>query len=341
MKIERSLPLYLIFWINVVWAIDTSYVDYKENTELIQKRAGNDIKLNCGIKGLLSEEPISGMQFNWYFKACRYIAHPKSCYTQSIQPEHWRHLPCDKNYCQSFLYIKNLTEENSGFYKCTIYPYKLNDVTTLDIQLVRTYQLDVKNSTVLAPEFLDAFPENKTASIGSQVVFQCRVQSQVHPTVKWFKRLSNTDVAMEFNLGVDNFNSHIVQYNGGIYELLETAREKSVDDDIYLSKLILNGIRKQNEGFYACVAISYKGYKIREAFLRVDDEMDYQSDDVNYWDDYDVNEEKPRQERFWMFFLMPLGLAMIPISIWLCYVVSKKNSDGRFTFVDEEQSLHL
>ncbi|XP_055848325.1 fibroblast growth factor receptor-like 1 [Episyrphus balteatus] len=337
MIIERSLLLHFIFWINTVYIVDTSYIDYSENTELIQQRAGNDIQLNCGIRGLLSEHPINGMQFNWYFKPCGDDSYQKSCH--SVRSETWSHLPCDKNYCQSLLHLKNLTEKDSGLYKCTIYPYKLDDVTTLDIQLVRTYQLDVKNSTELVPEFLDGFPENKTAAIGSQVVFQCRVQSQVHPTIKWFKRIPDIGAGMEYNLGQENFNSHIVQYNGGIYELLQTAREKNVDDEIYLSKLILNGIRSQDEGFYACVAISYRGHRIREAFLRVEDYMDYQGDEGNYWEDYDASDEGPQPKSFWMFFLMPLGLAMIPILIWLCYVVNKKKSHDNLRFDDEEQSL--
>lgn len=339
MIIERLLLLHIIFWVNTVWIASSSYIDYSEHTELIQQKAGNDIKLNCGNRGLLRDTPINGMQFNWYFKPCSDDSHQRSCH--NIRKERWTHLQCDNNNCQSLLHLKNLTELNSGLYKCTIYPYKLNDVTTLDIQLVRTYQLDVKNSTVLVPEFLDAFPENKTASTGSQVVFQCRVQSQVHPTIKWFKRIPDIDAAMEYNLGQENFNSHIVQYNGGIYELLQTAREKNVDNEIYLSKLILNGVRIQDEGFYACVAISYRGHRIREAFLRVENEMDYQSDDTNYWDEYDASDQRPQPERFWMFFLMPLGLAMIPISIWLCYVVSKRTSDGSLGFEDEEQSLPL
>ncbi|XP_055905185.1 fibroblast growth factor receptor-like 1 isoform X2 [Eupeodes corollae] len=282
------------------------------------------------------------MQFNWYFKPCGDDSYQKSCHT--ARSETWSHLPCDKNYCQSLLHLKNLTDKNSGLYKCTIYPYKLDDVTTLDIQLVRTYQLDVKNSTVIVPEFLDAFPENKTAAIGSQVVFQCRVQSQVHPTIKWFKRISDMDgqLGMEYNLGhQENFNSHIVQYNGRTYELLQTAREKSVDDEIYLSKLILNGVRSQDEGFYACVAISYRGHRIREALLRVEDDMDYQGDESNYWDDYDTTDEVPQTggDGFWMLFLMPLGLAVIPIAIWLCYVVSKKMPENRLGFEDEQQTL--
>lgn len=334
MVIERSFLLHSIFLINALWSVfGSSYIDYSENTELIQEKIGNDIKLNCGITGLLSDQPINGMQFNWYFKPCGEHSHQQSCHV--VHSIAWTHLACDennKNNCQSVLHLKNLTDQNSGLYKCTIYPYKLDDVTTLDIQLVRTYQLDVKNSTFqMVPKFLDGFPKNKTAAIGSQVVFQCRVHSQVHPTIKWFKRIKNIDAVVDYNLGhQENFNAHIIQYNGGIYELLETAREKNVGDEIYLSKLILNGIRSQDEGFYACGAISYRGHSTREAFLRVENEMDYQSDDGNYWDDYEVEDvkEKPKQERFWVFFLMPLGLALIPIAIWLCYTLSKKKSDG-------------
>lgn len=64
-----------------------------------------------------------------------------NCY-DSNNNDDWTQLPCEDNICRSELQLRNVTEKYSGLYKCTVVP---NIVTSLDIRLVRTFQLDIKS----------------------------------------------------------------------------------------------------------------------------------------------------------------------------------------------------
>ncbi|XP_065364400.1 fibroblast growth factor receptor 2 [Calliphora vicina] len=291
------------------------FIDYTENSELIQQQIGYNITLQCSLKGLVDETKTSDITYYWYFKQCgEGSGGTLNCYDTNDN-EDWTQLPCEDNVCKSELSLKNVTEKYSGLYKCTVMP-KMGNI--LDVKLVRTFQLDIKNSSMKIPEFLDAYPLNKTLSRGSQAVFQCRVFSEEYPTIKWFRRLPNLKYS-----DYENIHS-IVYYNGQAYELLTSAREKPTAIDVYLSKLILNDVRSQDEGYYACVAISFRGHNIREAYLKV-----YASDNddsADYWSDYsEEDDDLPTDpKKFWLLFLMPVGLALLPISVYLCYIIHKR-----------------
>lgn len=107
--------------------------------------------------------------------------------------------------------------------------------------------------------------------------------------------------------------------------MLTTARVKPTGRDVYLSKLIINEVRLQDEGFYACVALSLRGHNIREAYLEVY-AADSDDDLEDYWSDYiEEDVDMPTDpKRFWLLFLMPVGLALLPLSVWLCYFIHKR-----------------
>ncbi|XP_015038634.2 fibroblast growth factor receptor-like 1 [Drosophila pseudoobscura] len=315
------------------------FVDYTENTELIQQRAGYDVKLQCNLKGLLDESKLPDIQIHWYFKQCS----DNNCY-QPEAADDWTALPCEPSLCRPELWLRNVTERYSGLYKCSINPHVWDEAQSVDVQLVRTYQLDVKNSSLAAPEFMDSYPSNKTASLGSRVVFQCRVHSEEHPTIKWFKRHSFVG-SLPAGEGpsaspASNFSAHIVRYDGRTYELLSTASEMMIGPQIYLSKLILDGVRLRDAGHYACAAISYRGHKIREAFLDV---LPAEEQDEEYWNEYDNSDEgvpgsDPRE--FLLLFLMPLGLALLPLTVWCSYLVYKRFSGhGDCQRMDSDEEL--
>ncbi|KAM7362759.1 fibroblast growth factor receptor isoform 1-T6 [Cochliomyia hominivorax] len=308
------------------------FIDYTENSEIIQQRIGHNITLQCSLKGLVDETKAADITYNWYFKQCgEGSGGALNCYDTNNN-EDWAQLPCEGNVCKSVLQLKNVTTKYSGLYKCTVLP-KLGNI--LDVKLVRTFQLDIKNSSLRIPEFLDAYPLNKTISRGSQAVFQCRVFSEEYPTIKWFRRLHN------FNYNDYNENKHsIVNYNGQAYELLTTARVKPTARDVYLSKLIINDVRLRDGGFYACVALSLRGHNIREAYLKVlnsDDDDDVDADLEDYWSDYSVEDNvMPTDPKsFWLLFLMPVGLALLPLSVWLCYFIHKRYTNKKDNLMDQ------
>ncbi|XP_061387689.1 fibroblast growth factor receptor-like 1 [Musca vetustissima] len=299
------------------------FVDYADNTELIQDVPGQNITLQCGTNGLINDGKDNGIKYLWYFMQCgENSGGVVNCY-HSVNDDDWTQLPCEDNFCKPDLQLKNVTEKYSGLYKCTVVPQVGSSI--VDIKLVRTYQLDIRNTSQKIPEFLDGYPLNNTITLGFQAVFQCRVYCEEYPTIKWFRRLPERNKFTEY----DSLHS-IVHYNGRAYELLTSAGEKPLGHDIYLSKLILNKVQPHDEGFYACVAITVHGHSIREAYLQVDT-SEYDDGSPAYWSDYseetgENNDDDATSDpsEFWLLFLMPLGLALLPLTVWLCYLAHKR-----------------
>ncbi|XP_075162012.1 fibroblast growth factor receptor-like 1 [Haematobia irritans] len=316
--IKLIILLLTIIYRGLGYSANGLFVDYADNTELIREHSGYNITLQCSTNGLIDETKDNNIKYLWYFKQCDVeSASTTNCYHNNDGSDDWTQLPCEDNFCKSELQLKNVTEKYSGLYKCTVVPNAGSNL--VDVKLVRTFHLDIKNISHKIPAFLDNYPLNSSASLGSQVVFQCRVYSEEYPTIKWFRRLPD----LKF---VDYESLHsIVYYNGRAYELLTTPREKPIGGDVYLSKLILNEVRSQDEGFYACVPITVRGHSIREAYLQIDPLEDEEF--ATYWSDYseetvDLGHSDPQE--FWLLFLMPVGLAILPLSVWLCYVVHKR-----------------
>jgi len=59
--------------------------------------------------------------------------------------DEWTALPCEPSLCRPELWLRNVTERYSGLYKCSINPHIWDKAQAVDVQLVRTYQLDVKS----------------------------------------------------------------------------------------------------------------------------------------------------------------------------------------------------
>lgn len=114
-----------------------------------------------------------------------------------------------------------------------------------------------------------------------------------------------------------NGTTNLIEYSDNygalhIYAQLESA-ERILIDGVYLSKLILNAVTESDAGFYVCVAINYGGYKIQEAYLNVLETLD----DEN-------NEHEPGTRSLFLLFLIPIGLALVPLTLWICYLLFRQ-----------------
>lgn len=118
---------------------------YLENTEIIQQLVGGDVKLQCDLKGLVDEQTLTNKKVQWFFKHCGDSSMDfKSCHSQ--EDNEWTALPCDNKYfCKSILTLHNVTEKYSGLYKCSVNPFQYDENNELNVQLVRTYQLEIKS----------------------------------------------------------------------------------------------------------------------------------------------------------------------------------------------------
>lgn len=172
---------------------------------------------------------------------------------------------------------------------------------------------------------LDDLPTNTTALIGAQVVLQCRIHSKVLPTIKWFRKQDTTSIAMQNEDDTNELeaSSRVVHFYENTYQHLESADARGPSENTYLSKLIFNRVTEHDGGLYVCVGINYRGYKWREAYLNVVDHDDY--DDQHLMDSSGQIMDKSFGTReLLLLFLIPVGLAMVPLSMWTCYVIFRK-----------------
>ncbi|KAG4075748.1 hypothetical protein HA402_003574 [Bradysia odoriphaga] len=181
----------------------------------------------------------------------------------------------------------------------------------MESQIIFEYSRNSRSDTTIPSPVITDGPTNKTTFTDSQVVLQCCVNSTIRPTITWFKR-------QEGPLTSFNDTAKLIQYSDilGVshyYAALESAGEKHLPDGIYLSKLILNGVTDQDSGFYGCVAVNHGGYKIQEAHLNVLDAVDSEND-----------EPEPGTRSLFLLFLIPVGLALAPLTLWTCYVLIRK-----------------
>ncbi|XP_040155790.1 fibroblast growth factor receptor-like 1 [Anopheles arabiensis] len=287
------------------FAIESRSSSDTEIPKLQQCSTGADTQLKCGIKEQHADH-MNSSDVRWYFKSCGGGFQQTACSNRALLDAlDWQPLDCDNKPCRVTLTIQNASETDAGLYRCTIHPYRTDNRTQLDIQLVRTFELVVTkwplDESIPAPELLDNLPANTTALAEAQIVLQCRVHSKVPPTIKWFRRINK-------RLGEHNFNQNkSIRYLENFYELLPSAGEKLLSHDVYLSKLILYNASERDIGIYVCVGINYVGVSMADAY-------------VNLLNPNGTPVEEGAAGAYvelMVLFLIPVALALIPLLGWI------------------------
>ncbi|XP_052868946.1 fibroblast growth factor receptor-like 1 [Anopheles cruzii] len=289
-----------------------------EIPKLQQCPAGSETRLKCGIKEHHAEH-MNASDVRWFFKPCGGGLQRTACdRTAMLDDLHWRPFDCDNKPCRVTLAIQNVSEAHAGLYRCTIYPYRTDNHTQLDIQLVRTFELVVIKSlldeSIPAPELLGNLPANTTAIVDTPIVLQCRVLSKVPPTIKWFRRINK-------RLGEHNFNQNkSIRYLENFYELLPSAGEKLLANDVYLSKLILYNSSERDIGIYVCVGINYVGVSMADAYVN-----------LLHPNGAPVEQSTGGYVGLMVLFLIPIALAVLPLLAWAVLNVlrTKHNSEHK------------
>ena len=109
--------------------------DHSSQPTKLTKTKNVDITLRCSL--LDKHEKFNGnVSVTWWFKKmCRI-----SCRNQ-LEVDEWMEIDCGES-CKLSLDLNDDTASN-GFYMCKIYPYKINDETTLKIEIAKTFQLEI------------------------------------------------------------------------------------------------------------------------------------------------------------------------------------------------------
>lgn len=158
-----------------------------------------------------------------------------------------------------------------------------------------------------APELIDFEPSNITVYQDMRIVMQCKVFS-VHPVeIRWFKEAQEGFVFQNTSYIRLNSSDHIF-----------------FDKDIYQSKLIIEKASENDSGTYKCAAINSLGVVYKEAYVNVLCHIE-----IKYWQD---SASLP------LLFFIPVGLALIPILVWLWYYRRKRNIKRKEIMISLEQN---
>ncbi|XP_024252936.1 fibroblast growth factor receptor 1b isoform X1 [Oncorhynchus tshawytscha] len=120
--------------------------------------------------------------------------------------------------------------------------------------LTHTYQLDVVERSPHRPILQAGLPANRTAVVGSDVEFVCRVFSDPQPHIQWLKRIT--------------INGSRVGTNGLPYvRVLKTAGFNTTDREMEV--FTLRNVSVEDEGEYTCLAGNSIGMSHHSAWLSV------------------------------------------------------------------------
>lgn len=151
----------------------------------------------------------------------------------------------------------------------------------------------------------------------SQLVLQCKCRSSQKPTIKWFKK--KDDAYLDGHLHTfESYTTFVessrsIKYFENFYEpLVSPVGLKDLNDNLYLSKLIVNNITQNS--IYVCVAINYFGFGFREHFINV------LSDDDGPTEAMSESLLNFPEKKFEILLLIPVVLLM-PISVLICTIL--------------------
>lgn len=163
------------------------------------------------------------------------------------------------------------------------------------------------------PEILADSPNQFSVSPKSQLILQCKCRSTHKPTIKWFKQKDDSYINSDEHT-FESYRQFIessrsIKYFENFYEPLASPGLKELNENLFLSKLIINNITKTST--YVCVAINYYGFSYREIFIVIDPE-DSEELEESVIDFPEKNYE--------LLFLIPVVLLM-PISALCCTIL--------------------
>lgn len=169
------------------------------------------------------------------------------------------------------------------------------------------------------PEILNDTPNEFSVPINSQLILQCKCRSSQKPTIKWFRKKAEgyTDSNERTFESYKNFieSSRSIKYFENFYEPMVSPGLKELNDNLYLSKLIVNNITQKS--IYVCVAINYFGFSYRETSITAETADSFElfvEDEVEDSADIDFPENNYK-----ILFLIPVVLLM-PISALCCTI---------------------
>ena len=104
------------------------------------------IELKCGLKAKHAMFNMNS-KVSWYFKSCSEQGQ-RSCKSQELLNSDWIAVNCGIVPCATNFILKNTTKDDSGLYLCKMYPYRIDNQTILEIQVVKTFQIQIIGKSI-------------------------------------------------------------------------------------------------------------------------------------------------------------------------------------------------
>lgn len=145
---------------------------------------------------------------------------------------------------------------------------------------------------------------NTTIMEHTKIVIQCKVYSEfvLPPDIWWLKQLEEPSTSSSSTNTV-----FPILYNNKTYLNMKTS-QKELGNHTYISKLIIERPNDKDSGIYTCLAVNLFGTSEQDVFVDViASEKDWQG-----------------QTSFLILFLIPIGFALVPASVWLCVYFYRK-----------------
>lgn len=156
----------------------------------------------------------------------------------------------------SLLRIRNLKVEDSGTYTCV--------GRNMAGDLSKDYRVSVRNTMLDNPIIFNT-PTNQTVKQGESASLDCRVQSAIHPTVKWLKKLDPRERYSDIEIITVGEESYRIIESLGINPSMSDIKK-----EVYVSQLELVNVKPSDAGMYICFVTNIMGgFNFKPAYLTV------------------------------------------------------------------------
>uniref|UniRef100_A0A1A9X2U1 receptor protein-tyrosine kinase n=1 Tax=Glossina brevipalpis TaxID=37001 RepID=A0A1A9X2U1_9MUSC len=157
--------------------------------------------------------------------------------------------------------MDDATTEDSGVYKCTI----CNKLGCIE----HSTKVTIRDRLRSPPIISDKFPQNQTVLVHNSTYLECRVVSDLEPSIKWFRYVhQNVPIKQLEQVALKLVNKSPSNNSS----LLDNVITLTADPD---RPNILNftNVTHREEGWYTCVASNTLGHSLASAYMKVVDKL--------------------------------------------------------------------
>jgi hypothetical protein len=144
--------------------------------------------------------------------------------------------------------------------------------------------------------------------MNSPVVLSCKCRSNTKPAIKWFKQKAN-------NSETENYHHSgymEIKYFENFYQPMPTVAIKELEDNLYLSKLVINNITEESS-IFVCVAINYFGFSHRNFSITARRRQSLQYELIESVDTENIEVNTTYEDKSFELFFIPLIFLLIVI----------------------------